>query len=68
MEHGIDPDTFAAEFREADKKKPSSPEGLHYMLWKALAEREDFCKYLHECHAVHAFQVWILCLALGECG
>ena len=45
VENNIDAGAFAAVFREADERKSSSPEGLHYTLWKTLAEREDFCKY-----------------------
>ena len=47
VENDIAAVAFAAVFREADEKKSSSPEGLHYTLWKALAEREDFCKYMN---------------------
>ena len=36
----IDRETFAAIFKEANEKKSSSPEGLHYTMWKAIAERE----------------------------
>lgn len=32
--------------RRQTKKKSSSPEGLHYMLWKSLAEVEDNCSFL----------------------
>ena len=41
---GIDPETFAAVFKEANERKSSSLEGLHYTMWKTIAEREDFCK------------------------
>ena len=46
VDNDIDTVAFAAVFREADERKSSSPEGLHYALWKALADREDFCKYM----------------------
>ena len=42
----ISPDTFAAVFKEANERTSSSPEGLHYTLWKAIAEKEEFCKYM----------------------
>ena len=31
---------YAEVFKEADEKKSSSPEGLHYTLWKSLAEAD----------------------------
>ena len=37
---------YAEVFKEADEKKSSSPEGLHYILWKYLAEVEDYCSFL----------------------
>ena len=48
VKNDIDTAAFAAVFREADERKPSSPEGLHCHCtrWKTLAEREDFCKYM----------------------
>ena len=46
VENRIDADAFATVFQEADEKKSSPPEGPHYILWKVLAEHEDFCKYM----------------------
>ena len=42
----VDSETFAVIFKEANERTSSSPEGLHYTMWKAVAEREDFCKYM----------------------
>ena len=42
----VDPEIFATIFKEANERTSSSPEGLHYTMWKAVAEREDFCKYM----------------------
>ena len=35
-----------AEVFKADEKKSSSPEGLHYTLWKSLVEVDDYCSFL----------------------
>ena len=42
----MDPETFAAIFKEANERTSSSREGFHYITWKAVAEREDSCKYM----------------------
>ena len=32
----VSAESYAEVFKEADEKKSSSPEGLHYTLWKSL--------------------------------
>ena len=42
----VSAERYAEVFKEADEKKSSSPEGLHYTLWKSLIEVEDYCLFL----------------------
>ncbi len=42
----VSPLEFQSAFKEVDEMTSSSPSGLHYTLWKAIAEKEDFTKYL----------------------
>eukprot|EP01082_Thalassiosira_pseudonana_P014896 g13554.t1 g13554 contig8:946492-947667(+) len=39
------PKQFQEAFKAADEKTSSSPSGLHYTLWKAIAEKDDLCAY-----------------------
>ena len=41
----ITPERYAAAFKMVDEFASSSPEGLHYTLWKAIAEVQDLCEY-----------------------
>ncbi|KAL7550562.1 hypothetical protein ACHAWF_015354 [Thalassiosira exigua] len=41
----ITPEAFAEAFKVTDEMTSSSPSHLHYTLWKAVAEKEKFCKY-----------------------
>lgn len=43
LETLITPKRYAEVFKKAKEKVSSSPRGLHYTLWKSLAEVEDFC-------------------------
>ena len=36
---------FQEAFKVANEKTSSSPSGLHYTLWKAIAEKDDLCAY-----------------------
>ena len=42
----ISPEAFQEVFKKASEKKSSSYAGMHYTLWKAVAEKPDFCKYM----------------------
>ncbi|KAL7549685.1 hypothetical protein ACHAWF_012948 [Thalassiosira exigua] len=42
----ITPKAFVEAFKVVDEMTSSSPSGLHYTLWKAIAEDEKFCKYM----------------------
>ena len=42
----ISPAAFAEAFKAVDEMTSSSPSGLHYTLWKAIAEKEYFCDYM----------------------
>ncbi|KAL7531049.1 hypothetical protein ACHAWF_003610 [Thalassiosira exigua] len=42
----ISPAAFAEAFKDVDEMTSSSPSGLHYTLWKAIAEKEYFCEYM----------------------
>ena len=42
----VDPGTFAVIFNKEANESSSSPEGLHYTMRKAVAGREEFCKYM----------------------
>ncbi|KAL7547173.1 hypothetical protein ACHAWF_010493 [Thalassiosira exigua] len=42
----ITPKDFANAFKVVDKMISLSSSGLHYTLWKAIAEDEKFCKYM----------------------
>ena len=35
----VEPDKFESALKETDKMTSSSPSGLHYTLWKAIAEK-----------------------------
>ena len=37
---------FAGSFKITGEMTSLSPSGLHYTLWKAIAEKEQFCEYL----------------------
>lgn len=41
----ITPERFAEAFKNTDEMTSSSPSGLHYTLWKAIAEKSEFCEY-----------------------
>ena len=41
----IKPRAFAKAFKVVNEMTSSSPSGLHYTLWKAIAEKEEFCEY-----------------------
>ena len=38
----ITPEEFAESFKITDEMTSPSPSGLHYTLWKAIAEKEQF--------------------------
>ena len=40
----ITPEDFSEAFEAVDEMTSSSPSGLHYTLWKALAENNDLCE------------------------
>ena len=42
----IEPNEFTRAFKITDEMTSSSPFGTHYTMWKAIAEKEDFCEYL----------------------
>ncbi|KAL7526557.1 LOW QUALITY PROTEIN: hypothetical protein ACHAWF_001818, partial [Thalassiosira exigua] len=41
----ITPEAFAEAFKVTDEMTPSLPSHLHYTLWKAVAEKKEFCEY-----------------------
>ena len=42
----ISSEEFRDTVKEGDKTTPSSFAGILYTLWKAVAEKPDFCKYI----------------------
>ena len=42
----ITPSKFQSAFKVQDEMTSSSPSGLHYTLWKAIAEKEEMCAYM----------------------
>ena len=40
----IIPEDFSVAFEVVDEMTSLSSSGLHYILWKALAENNDLCK------------------------
>ena len=42
--HVITQEDFSEAFKSVDEMTSSSPSGLHYTLWKVLAENNELCK------------------------
>ena len=42
----ITQEEFAKAFKVTKEMTSSSPLGLHYILWKAIAEKKEFCEYM----------------------